>query len=230
MAAAQPNKYEGNGGNEQRVLIKEAKVGWKAVVADPTRQVSIGFTQFDYLETLGAKLAGQARRLLDNYVDKWDCTNVAHVNNPTAVDREIARQIWRNYYKEKAIYDLGQVQNALIQGARVPIDPVLDTVVTLEPPDLEEFLKIIEDTFQAASAIYLDDLKNFKPVPRETLLKLADRFDEVAQPLLTAGLMTSRGLALTLRRHLPAHIRKSTISAMLREDKKRTRGDLPLLD
>ena len=67
-------------------------------------------------------------------------------------------------------------------------------------------------------------------MPRETLLKLADRFDEVAQPLFTAGLMTSIGLALTLRRHLPAHIRKSTISAMLREDKKRTRGDLPLLD
>ena len=42
--------------------------------------------------------------------------------------------------------------------------------------------------------------------------------------------MTSTGLALTLRRHLPIHIKKSTINAMLREDKKRTRGDLPLLD
>ena len=195
MAAAHPSKYDGNGGNERRVFIKDAKVGWKALVADPTRHVSIGFTHFDYLETLGTKLASQARRLLDNYVEKWDCTNVAHVNNPAAVDKEIARKIWRNYYKDKVVYDLGQVQNALIQGAGVPINPALDNVVTLEPPDLEKFLKIIQDTFQAASAVYLGDLKNFKPVPRETVLKLADRFDEVAQPLLTAGLMTSKGLA-----------------------------------
>ena len=65
---------------------------------------------------------------------------------------------------------------------------------------------------------------------RETLLKLADRFDEVALPLLTTGLMTSRGLALTLRRHLPIHIRKVTINAMLREDKKRAKYQTPLLN
>ena len=46
MAAAQPNKYDGNGGNEQRVFIKDAKVGWKAIVSDPTRHVSIGFRNF----------------------------------------------------------------------------------------------------------------------------------------------------------------------------------------
>ena len=111
-----------------------------------------------------------------------------------------------------------------------PVSPALATVVTLEPPDLDQSLKIIQDTFQATSAVYLEDLKNFKPIARETLLKLADRFDEVALPLLTAGLMTSRGLALTLRRHLPIHIRKATLSAMLREDKKRTREGNPLLN
>ena len=65
-----------------------------------------------------------------------------------------------------------------------------------------------------------------QPLPRETLLKLADRFDEVAMPLLTASLMTSRGLALHLRRHILIHIRKSTMLAMKKEDQNRIkRGD-----
>ena len=50
------------------------------------------------------------------------------------------------------------------------------------------------------------------------LLKLVDLFDEVAVLLLTAGLMTSRGVALNLRGHVPSHIRKSTMAAMKRED------------
>ena len=68
---------------------------------------------------------------------------------------------------------------------------------THEPPDLDEFLKIIQETFQAASAVYSEDLRNFKPIPRKILLKLADRFDEVALQLLIAGLTTTRDLALT---------------------------------
>ena len=56
MAAVNLFKYDGNGGNEQRVFIRDAKVGWKAIMSDPHKHVTIGFTQFDYLETLGAKL------------------------------------------------------------------------------------------------------------------------------------------------------------------------------
>ena len=50
---------------------------------------------------------------------------------------------------------------------------------------------------------------------------MADRFDEVALPLLIAGLMTPRGLALNLRRHIPIHIRRATLTAMMRDDEKR---------
>ena len=103
MAASNPIKYDGNGGNEQKIFIKDAIVGWKALLSHPSRHVSIGFTQFDYLETLGAKVGGQVRRLLDNYVDKWDYNNLAHINNAVAVDREIARKIRRNFYKGKIV-------------------------------------------------------------------------------------------------------------------------------
>ena len=95
---------------------------------------------------------------------------------------------------------------------------------------MDEFLFIIRETFQAASAIYLEDLYGFQPLPRETLLKLPDRFDEVAVPLLNVGLMTSRGLALNLRQHIPYHIGKATMAAMTREDTKRVKKGKPLVD
>ena len=58
-------------------------------------------------------------------------------------------------------------------------------LVRPDTPELEEFLTIIQETFQAASAVYLEDLHSFSALPRESLIKLADRFDEVALPLLT---------------------------------------------
>ena len=54
-----------------------------------------------------------------------------------------------------------------------------------------------------ALTTYLQDLKELEAVPRESLLQMADRYDEFAMPLLGAGLMTSRNLALNLRQHLP---------------------------
>ena len=52
---------------------------------------------------------------------------------------------------------------------------------------------------------------------------MADRFDEVAMPLLMARLMTTRGLTLNICKHIPAHISGFTMSAMHKEDKNRTR-------
>lgn len=78
-----------------------------------------------------------------------------------------------------------------------------------EPPELDEFFRIIRETFQAVSAVCIEDSTAFKPC--ESLLKLDDRFDEVVIPLLTASLMTCRRLALSHRQHLPIHIQKATV-------------------
>ena len=42
--------------------------------------------------------------------------------------------------------------------------------------------------------------------------------------------MTSRGLALTLRRHIPIHIRRNTLNAMMREDERRFGRGAQLVD
>ena len=81
-----------------------------------------------------------------------------------------------------------------------------------------------------ASAAFFEGLKAFRSQPRESLVKLADRFDEVAEPLLTAGLMTTRGLALILREHIPPHIRMATLGAMMREDMRRFKKGDALVD
>ena len=67
-------KYIGDGGNEKRVLIKDAKIGWEVVVVNPNRHLANGVTQYDYAKTLRMKLGDQARLVLDNFSDKWGHT------------------------------------------------------------------------------------------------------------------------------------------------------------
>ena len=45
-------KYTRDGGNEQRVLIKDSRIGWKAIVADLDGHLSDDVIQYDYVKTL----------------------------------------------------------------------------------------------------------------------------------------------------------------------------------
>ena len=221
-------KYTGDGGNAQRIFIKDAQVGWKNILDDLNRHLSNGASQYAYLESILNRLGGQARRLLDLYLAKWDWLNEDNIYYEEAITREASRAVWRTYYKAKAVHDLRQVQVAVMTRPPVRPDQLDDPIP--EPNDLEEFLLIIQSAFQAASAVFLEDLKSFHAVPRESLVKMADRFDEVASPLFLSGLMTSRGLALHLRSHIPVHIRRVTLNAMAREDEKRFNEGEPLID
>ena len=59
---------------------------------------------------------------------------------------------------------------------------------------------------------------------------MANRFDEVAIPLLAARLMMARGQALTLRRHIHVTLVRATLAAMMREDDKRFEKGALLVD
>ena len=134
--------------------------------------------------------------------------------------------MWKTYRMEKAVYNLGRVHMVKPVPNPTPPDELADPIE--EPEDLEEFIVAMETSFQSASASFFDDLKYFRGVPRESLIRLTDRFDEVAEPLLAAGLVTTRGLALNLRAHIPAHIRKTTLGMMMRQDMMRFKKGLPL--
>ena len=60
-----------------------------------------GIAQYEYLESLGPCLGGQARRLLDNFVDKWDYRDEANPFYEEAVTLEASRAKWWHYYKAK---------------------------------------------------------------------------------------------------------------------------------
>ena len=220
--------YTGDGGNAQRAFILDAQVGWKAILADPQRHLGGSVAQYEYMEGLLNRLGGQARRCLEKFLFRWNWLKPDNPNLADAIDREADRQVWREFYMEKAAYNLGRVHMRI--PFPNPIKPDLLAIPIPEPADLEEFLADIKISFQSASASFFDDLRDFRAQPRESLVKLADRFDEVAEPLRSAGLMTTRGLALKLRAHIPAHIRKTTLSAMMKQDMSRFKQNLPLTD
>ena len=54
-------KYTGDGGGAQCNFIKDAQVGWKAIVKrsiDPQKHLGGGISQYDYMESLLNRLGG----------------------------------------------------------------------------------------------------------------------------------------------------------------------------
>ena len=94
-------KYTGDGSNEHRFFIKNARIGQRSLLSDPMKQLGDGIAQYEYLESLGPKLGGQARRLLDNYIDKWDYRDISNLFYEEAIAREASWLKWRNFYKAK---------------------------------------------------------------------------------------------------------------------------------
>ena len=91
MNPIQDKKYSGDGGNEQRIFIKDARIGWRQVLNNPKLHLSNGITQYEYLETLGPRLGGQARQLLDNFIDRWDFHDHEQPYYEAALVRETQR-------------------------------------------------------------------------------------------------------------------------------------------
>ena len=117
MTAIVDKKYTGDGSNEQRFFIKDARIGWRSLLNDPMKQLGHSIARYEYLESLGPKLGGQARRLLDNYIDRWDYRNDENLYYEEAVTREASRAKWRDFYKAKSVFDLRQIQVMLAGSA-----------------------------------------------------------------------------------------------------------------
>ena len=97
---------------------------------------------------MGSKMEGQARRVLENFVELWDHTNPLNANVVPAAARNLLRVPWRQYYKALAVYTM-QLTNIINPGV-VPTSLDSLSITILEPPKLEEFLRLVNTTFQAA--------------------------------------------------------------------------------
>ena len=91
MSSAIAARYDGKTDsiNSRTQFIKETRAGWAPIPTDPSRHVLKGYTQFDYISSLGPKLTGTPLRLLIQWVDKWDYNNTLHDNNDEAILREV---------------------------------------------------------------------------------------------------------------------------------------------
>ena len=56
------------------------------------------------------KLGGQAWRVLNYFLDKWDHTNVDSPDYEDAINHEASRDVWRAFDKRKAVFDLHQTR------------------------------------------------------------------------------------------------------------------------
>ena len=66
---------------------------------------------------LGAQLTGEARQVLNNYLDKWDFEDLTNPNFEEAVKREDARDVWRTSSSKLSTWTLKMVN---ILGAEAP--------------------------------------------------------------------------------------------------------------
>ena len=147
--------YTGDGGTAQRRFILDSMVGWKVLKRDSQNHLAQGIAQYDYLETIQAKLGGQARRLLEKFLKKWDPNDDNNSNIRLAEQREEDRQIWRLWYKEIAAYNLGRVNTPNMPNPE-PVRPDLYPQDPIEePPDLKEFMDELKEAFQMASASHI---------------------------------------------------------------------------
>ena len=197
MILATESLYSGKPGIQQEEFFRQAREGWVDLQEDTQKHITRGQTQYEYLRKLGALTTGQAKRLLNEFVDSWNPK--AHDNEfyEEAVSREAVRDVWRKYYRLRAIHDMKCTR--MTRPGRAPVAPDLRPDPIEEPEELEEFLLLVAQTFQSSQAAYLDELKKFTALPSEGLLDLATRFDNLAIPLLNVHLTTERDLALVLR-------------------------------
>ena len=111
-----------------------------------------------------------------------------------------------------------------------PISPADATNPVEEPREVEEFLTLMQLTCMPNPHTCLSEITHFAAISSESIEELTDRFEELSFPLLNAGIMTTRGLAVLLHRHLPIHIRAATISAMQLEDERRMKTGEDLIN
>ena len=91
VGVTKSDKYCGEGGNPQRVFIADANKGYSDLKADASKHLIVGQTQLDYIKSLGSKMDGQARPVLENFVATWDFVNPLNANLVQAAAREVLR-------------------------------------------------------------------------------------------------------------------------------------------
>ena len=113
-----------------------------------------GFGQWEFLTELGATLAGNARELYNEYMEKWDFLNPNCPNMRRAENVELDRARWRIYRRDRALWMTQIGTCGLIAESVVPRCP--------EPDDLEDFIENLQERFCTSTTANLIAIHNFE--------------------------------------------------------------------
>ena len=149
---ARESLYSGKPGIQQEQFFRQAREGWVDLQEDTQRHITRGQTQYEYIKKLGTLTFGQAKRLLNDFVDSWDPKDHDNELYEEAVSREAIRDVWRKYYRIRAIHDMECTRMA--RPGRAPVAPDLRPDPIEEPEELKEFLLLVAETFQSSQAAY----------------------------------------------------------------------------
>ena len=137
--------YSGKPGIQQEEFFRQAREGWVELQEDTQRHITRGHTQYEYLKKVGTLTSGQAKRLPNEFVDSWNPKNLDNEFYEEAVSREAIRDVWRKYYRLRAIHDMKCTHMA--KPGRAPVAPDLRPDPIEEPEELEEFVHLVAETF-----------------------------------------------------------------------------------
>ena len=98
LEARMSTSYDGNIGVEHHTFIRDAQIGWKNIGRDSKKHLIVGVLQYEYLESLGSKLTGEARQELDTFLNKWRWTNMKNPNLEGGKEREATHALRRKSY------------------------------------------------------------------------------------------------------------------------------------
>ena len=120
----------------QELFFRQARQGWIDLQEDTQKHITRGQSLYEYLKKLGALTTGQARRLLDDFVDSWDPKDLVNEFYEDAISREAIRDVWRKNYRLRAIYNMKCTHMA--RFGRAPVAPNLTPDPIEEPEELEK--------------------------------------------------------------------------------------------
>ena len=133
------------------------------------------------------KLEGEARNVLDQFLDRWNWGQ-GRILNPNLImaqEREAVRSQWRMYYHKHAVS--ARKISSTSSNAAAPSPPDVD-----ESRDIDEFLNELLINFEAAASNNLQTLAEFKHNPRDNLHMLGTRVNRIAVVTEENELMSSR--------------------------------------
>ena len=104
--------YDGNSGAEQRTFNRDAQIGWRDIRRESQEHLIEGVSQYEYQERVGSKLTGEAKKVLNSFLNKWQWTNRKNPNLEKATEREGAHALWRKFYHKTGAWTMKMIHSS----------------------------------------------------------------------------------------------------------------------